>query len=186
MRQVGLGRGRDLEGIEHRLIQPLAVIGQRRLVDRLEIIGGDHGFLAHVAEQRDLLAFLFGNGLFGAADQDIGRDADGLQFLDGVLGRLGLELAAGRQVGQQRQMHEDALPARLVMAELADRLEKGQALDVAHRAADLAEHEIDLVLADGEEFLDLVGDVGDDLDGLAQVIAAALLSRERWNRSAPS
>ena len=59
--------------------------------------------------------------------------------------------------------------------ELADRLEERQALDVADRAADLAEHEIDLVLADVEEVLDLVGDVRDDLDRLAEVVAAALL-----------
>ena len=91
-----------------------------------------------------------------------------------MLGGLGLELSGGLDEGQKRQMHEDALAAGLFLAELADRLEEGQALDIAHRAADLAEHEIDLVLADGDEVLDLVGDVRNDLDGLAEVIAAAL------------
>jgi hypothetical protein len=82
---------------------------------------------------------------------------------------------AAAMIGQQREMHEDALAARLVLRELADRLEEGQPLDVADGAADLAEHEIDLVLADGDEVLDLVGDVRDHLDGLAQVVAAPLL-----------
>ena len=53
----------------------------------------------------------------------------------------------------------------------------GQALDVAHRAADLGDEHVDL----GElgqavhAALDLVGDVRDDLHGAAEVVAAALL-----------
>ena len=72
-------------------------------------------------------------------------------------------------------MHEDDLAAGPLLAELADRLEERQALDVAHGAADLAEHEVDLIVTDADEVLDLVGDVGNDLDGLAEVVAAALL-----------
>jgi hypothetical protein len=92
-----------------------------------------------------------------------------------VLRRLRFELTRCLDVGQQRKVHEDALPPWLVLRELADRLEEGQALDIAHRAADLAEHEIDLILADGDEVLDFIGDVGDHLDRFAKVIAAALL-----------
>ena len=72
-------------------------------------------------------------------------------------------------------MHQNALTARAFMGELADCLEKGQALDIADRAADLAQHEIDLVLADGQEVLDLVGDMRNDLNGLAQIFAAPFL-----------
>ena len=59
-----------------------------------------------------------------------------------------------------------------VEGELADRLQERQALDVADGAADLGDDDVDVVgrqLADGR--LDLVGDVRDDLDGLAQVLA---------------
>ena len=77
-------------------------------------------------------------------------------------------------VRHQREVDEDALAARLVLAELADRLEERQPLDIADRAADLAQHEIDLGVADAEEVLDLVGDVRDHLDGLAEVVAATL------------
>ena len=52
-----------------------------------------------------------------------------------------------------------ALAAELV-AELADRLEERQALDVADRAADLADHEILVRHAVEDELLDRVGDVG--------------------------
>ena len=71
-------------------------------------------------------------------------------------------------------MHKDTLAARFVVAELADRFEEGQALDVAHRAADFAQHKVDLVIADMQEILDLVGDVGNHLNGLAQIVAATL------------
>ena len=131
-------------------------------------------FFAHVAEQGDLLALFFGDRMFGAADQDVGRDADGLQFFDGVLGRLGLQLAAGCQIGQQGQVHENALAARFVMGKLADRFKEGQAFDVAHGAADFAEHEIDFVFANRQEIFDFVGDMRDNLNGFAQIIAAAL------------
>ena len=65
--------------------------------------------------------------------------------------------------------------ARQFVAELADRLEERQALDVADRAADLAQHEVEVVVAVADEILDRVGDVRNHLDGGAEIIAAALL-----------
>src|SRR5207342_571415 len=65
--------------------------------------------------------------------------------------------------------------ARQVVAELADGLEVRQALDVADSAADLAEYEIEALIAVADEILDGVGDVGDDLDGGAEIVAAPLL-----------
>ena len=72
-------------------------------------------------------------------------------------------------------MDVDRVVARQIVAELADRLEERQALDVADRAADLAQHEIEAVIAVADEVLDGVGDVRDDLDGGAEIIAAPLL-----------
>jgi len=65
--------------------------------------------------------------------------------------------------------------------ELADRLEERQRLDVADRAADLGDDDVD-VLRLGQQLdplLDLVGDVRDDLDGAAEVVAAALAPDDR-------
>ena len=45
----------------------------------------------------------------------------------------------------------DRVAARQVVAELPDRLEERQALDVADRAADLAEHEIEALVAVEDE-----------------------------------
>ena len=77
--------------------------------------------------------------------------------------------------GQERQVHVDHVAARQVVAELADRLEEGQALDVADRAADLDQHEIHALVAVEHEFLDGVGDVRNDLHRRAEKVAAPLL-----------
>ena len=62
--------------------------------------------------------------------------------------------------------------------DLADRLEEGQALDVADRAADLDQDEVVALIAGEDEFLDRVGDVRDDLDRRAEIVAAALLGQD--------
>ncbi len=73
-------------------------------------------------------------------------------------------------------MDKDGVLAAQFLAHLADGLEEGQRLDVAHRAADLDDGHVGAVGRDlAHGVLDLVGDVGNDLDGLAQVVAAALL-----------
>ena len=67
-----------------------------------------------------------------------------------------------------------------VLAELPDGLEEREDLDVADGAADLGDDHVDVVGGQPEDaLLDLVGDVGDDLDGLAQVVAPALLGEHR-------
>ena len=81
----------------------------------------------------------------------------------------------GGNVRHQGQVHEHrALLAQLV-AELADRFQERQALDVADGAADLAQHEILVAEVGLDPFLDRVGDVRDDLDGGAEIVAAPLL-----------
>ena len=72
-------------------------------------------------------------------------------------------------------MDVDDVAARQIVAELADRLEERQALDVADRAADLDQHEIDPLVAVEDEFLDGVGDVRDHLHRRAEEVAAPLL-----------
>jgi len=74
---------------------------------------------------------------------------------------------------------EHVAPAQLV-ADLAGRFEERQRLDVAYRSADLRDDDVRLGAVRAGSVLrthprhDLVGDVRDDLDGLAEVFAAAL------------
>jgi hypothetical protein len=76
---------------------------------------------------------------------------------------------------------ERAAVAADLVAQLADRLEEREGLDVADRAADLDHLEVGL-LGLGQRTdarLDLIGDVRDHLHGLPEVVAAALLREDR-------
>ena len=154
------------------------MVGLRHRVDVVGVERLDHGALAHIAEQRELAPLVLRDRTVGAAEQNVGLDADRAQFLDRVLGRLGLELAGAGDERQQRQVDVDRVVARQVVAELPDRLEERQALDVADRAADLAQHEVVALVAVADELLDGVGDVRDDLDGGAEIVAAPLLGED--------
>src|SRR5947199_202844 len=92
-----------------------------------------------------------------------------------------LQLAGVVDVWDQRQVDEHAAPAPDVDRELADRLEERQRLDVADRAADLGDHEVDVAgLGDQRDpLLDLVGDVRHDLHRPTEVVAAALAADHR-------
>ena len=111
----------------------------------------------------------------GAAEQDVGLDADRPQVAHAVLRRLGLQLAGGADERHQRQVDVERVVAADVLAELADRFEERQALDVADRAADLDQHDVDVVGDGADRVLDLVGDVRNHLHGAAEIVAAPLL-----------
>src|SRR5271166_180499 len=73
----------------------------------------------------------------------------------------------------------DIVPAD-VPPELPDSLEEGHDLDVADRAADFDDDHIDALAAQASDPLfDLIGDVRNDLNGLAEVVAAPLLCDDR-------
>ena len=75
-------------------------------------------------------------------------------------------------------MEEEHISAADVLADLAGGLEERLRLDVAHGAADFGDDDVGGVLALGGQPhapLDLIGDVRDDLDGVAEVFAAAFL-----------
>ena len=80
----------------------------------------------------------------GAAEQDVGLDADGAQVADAVLGRLGLQLAGRADERHQRQVNVERVLTADVLPQLTDRFEERQALDVADRAANLDDDDVDL------------------------------------------
>src|SRR5690606_38285232 len=91
----------------------------------------------------------------------------------------GLELAGGGDVGHQGQVHEHRLVRAAVGADLPDRLQERQRLDVAHGTADLHQGDVEALGGRVDAALDLVGDVRDHLHGGAEVVAAALLADHR-------
>jgi len=77
---------------------------------------------------------------------------------------------------------ENVVPALLV-AELAQRLEEGKTLDIPDGATDLGDDNIDVRGCDARDaILDLVGDMGNHLHRLAEVISATFpLNHRRVN-----
>ena len=100
------------------------------------------------------------------------NNADFAKLLHRVLSGLGLELPSGGNEWHQRQMNEGSLMAAKPQAHLAGRLQKRQGLYVANRAANFDNGHIrgavpGLLGTSLDEVLDLVGDMGNDLDGFA-------------------
>ena len=174
-----LGRaGLHAEVVEHEVVDALGLEVERHLVDQVHVARGHDRLDGQPREQRDLLADVAAQAALGAAHDHVGLDADAAQLVDRVLRRLRLELARVADVRHQREVDVHAPAPADVDRELPDRLQERQRLDVAHRAADLGDDDVD-VLALAHELdavLDLVGDVRDDLDRAAEVVAAALLA----------
>ncbi len=172
------GRDGQPEALQHELVEALLAQAQRHGVEVRRVLGRDHGALVEVGEQGDLRAQLARQRARGARDDDVRRDTDAAQLVDGVLRGLGLELARGLDQRHEGHVQVEHVVAAELRAQLADGLEERQALDVADRAADLHEHDVDVGRGRDPQdaALDLVGDVRDDLDGRAQVLALALAS----------
>ena len=165
----------EAQHIADDVVETLVVQDQRQLVDVSGIGGVDHGTLVDIAEVGDLALQVVAERLFTATHDHVGLDATAAQLGDRVLRRLGLLLSRRSDERHQRHVEVADVVATGFLAELADRLEKGKDLDVAHGAADLGDHDIDVVIRQPVDApLDLVGDVRDDLHGLSQVVAAAL------------
>ncbi len=173
--QVGCAHVLELEHVADHGVEPLLVQDERDLVDVAGVGGVDHPVGVHVAQAADLVLQVLGDRSLGPHDDGVGLDAPAAQLGDRVLGGLGLLLAGRPDEGHERDVHvADVAPAD-VEAELPDGLEEREDLDVADGAADLGDDHVDVVAGQHvDAALDLVGDVRDDLDGLAQVVATAL------------
>ena len=170
---VALGLG-QVQVFEHDAIETLGREDQRHFVDGRHVLGGNDGLFGDVAEQRDLALDVGIEEAVGAAEQNVGLNADRAQVAHAVLRRLGLELAGSADERHQREVNVEGVIAPDVLSELADRFEERQTLDVADGAADLDEDDIHVVRNRSDGVLDFVGDMRNHLDGAAEVIAAAL------------
>ena len=183
--RIEVGRRRvQLQLLADDHVQAFRVQHARDLVDGIRVECRDDGFLRHVGEQRDLLAVAVRHRPVRAAEHDVRLDTDFAQLLHRVLRGLGLHLARGRYVRDERQVDIADVIAAERDPELPDRFEKRQRLDVADRTADFDDGHFGLGLvtscAGQNPALDLVGDVRNDLHGAAQVIAAPLLADHRF------
>ena len=170
---------RQAEMLQHDPVEPFDAQHQRHFVNRRDVLRGDDGFRIDVAEERDLLLEVGVEEPIGAAEQDVGLDADRSQVAHAVLRGLRLQLAGGADEWNQREVDVQRVLAADVLTELANGFEERQALDVADGAADLDEHDVDVRGDRADAVFDLVGDVRNHLHGAAEVIAAALLLNDR-------
>ena len=69
-------------------------------------------------------------------------------------------------------MNEEGIFAPYFLTHLPDGLEKWERLNVTNCAADLHDRNIDLLRNTMDRGFDFIGNVGNDLDGLSQIIAA--------------
>ena len=127
------------------VVEALVVEHERDLVEDVGVDRGDDALLGHVAELRDLLLEPRRDRPVGAAHDGVGLDAAAAQLGDRVLGGLGLLLARRADERHERDVHVEDVLAADVLAELPDRLEEREDLDVADGAADLGDHDVDVV-----------------------------------------
>src|SRR5690348_16879670 len=88
---------------------------------------------------------------------------------------LGLELSGGCDPWNKRDVNEDRVLAPKFLAHLADRLDKGERLDVADSSADLDQGDVHVLRDLLHCGFDFIGHVRNYLHGFAQVIAATFL-----------
>ncbi len=108
------------------------------------------------------------------------HDADFAQLGDGLLRRLGLQFAGGLDVRHISDVQKNCIVVADLQRELADRFEKRQALDIAGRAADFGDDDVGFGFfgEDVDAVFDFVGDVRNDLHGLAEIFAFALVVQD--------
>ena len=99
---------------------------QRNLVDRPHVRTLDHAAEFHVAEERNLALDVVGDRSLRAHDEQIGLDSDFHEIPNGVLRRLCLELARGRDERHEREMDEDRVLAPDVVPELPNGFQERQ------------------------------------------------------------
>ena len=77
-------------------------------------------------------------------------------------------------------MNKDNVVAPFFMAHLANSFKERKAFNVADRAADFHNDYVHALRHLGDAGFDFVGYVGDDLNGFAEVIAAAFALNDRF------
>ena len=150
----------------------------RHFVDGVHIPHGDDAPLRDVGEERNFGALFLWDGPVGTTHQGIGLYTNLTQFLGSVLGGFGLQFAGCSNPRYITQVHKGGIVRAHAQAHLPHCFKKGQGLDVANGAANFNNRHIHRVRCSHtctafDEVLYFVGDVGNNLNGGAQIVAAA-------------
>ena len=113
-----------------------------------------------------------------AAKQNVRLNPDAEHFLDAVLRGLGLQFAGSGNVRNQCDVDEERILGAQFQAHLANGFEEGKRFDIANGAANFDDDHVHAFGDAPDAALDFVGDVGNDLNGFAKIIAAALFGED--------
>ena len=165
----------DAEEFDHEIVNAFFLEFEGEFVDGVDVGAADDGFDGDVAEEGDFFAEADVERMtVAAADEDVGLDADFAELGDGLLSGFCLQLAGGLHEGDEGDVDENAVAGADFEGELAEGFDEGESFDVAGGSADFGDEDIDVFSALVDAFLDFVCDVGNDLDGVAEVDAFAL------------
>ena len=142
---VDIGRrGFQAQAAADEIVELVFLQAQRHFVDRkILVFFFDHRVDRHVAKQRDFFAIFARQRALGAADEHVGLNTDLPQQADRMLRRLGFQFAGGFQIRHEREVDVQAVFLADVERKLADGFQKRLAFDVADRAADFGDDDID-------------------------------------------
>mmetsp|Transcript_30335 Transcript_30335/g.94157 ORF Transcript_30335/g.94157 Transcript_30335/m.94157 type:complete len:659 (+) Transcript_30335:177-2153(+) len=178
-------RGRDVQVVQvkHAVEEAYDVLlpeNRGHVEEVLHVVRAEDARGLDVALVRDLLPRLLLDRVGASADDQVRLDAEGQESLDGVLRGLRLLPAEVGNVGDVAPGHG---VLREAVLELPESLDEGHGLDVPDGPAELDHADLRpqaaavhrLLRHAVQPFDDGAGDVGHDLNRLAQVLPAALL-----------
>src|SRR5258705_9511277 len=168
----------ELQEAQNLGVQAFATQFDRDGVDGVHVFHGNDTGFGYVAEEGDFLFQVGGDVAVAAAQQNVGLDTDAEHFFYAVLGGLGFQFAGGGDEGNERHVDEECVFCAEFEAHLTDGFEEGKGLDVADGAADFDDYHVNGFRNFPDGGFDFVGDVGNDLNGLAEEVAAALFGED--------
>src|SRR5258708_4523155 len=141
-------------------VQAFAAEFDRDGVDGVHIFHGDDTGFGDVAEEGDFLFQVGGDVAVAAAQQNVRLDTDAEHFFYAVLGGLGLQFAGGGDEGNKGDVDEECVFCAEFETHMADGFEEWQGFDVADRAADFDDYDVNGFGNFPDGGFDFVGDVG--------------------------
>ena len=166
------------EAFRDPVVEPLFMEVRRHHINARHVLRAEDTVLMDVAEEGEFSTDVVREIPFAAAEQNIGLYADLPEGCHGMLGRFCLHLVCSPDVGNERDMDVEDIFVRMLHPELTDRLQKWQGLDIADGAADLDDGNVAVLRPLDEEGLDFVRNMGNHLDGTAEVVAVPLFGND--------
>ena len=163
--------------LQNNAIQAFLLHHQRNLINGISSQILNNSLFLYIAEQSQLLLHILGQRLLSTAYQNIWLNTNAPQFLYTVLGWLSLKLASGRDIRNQSNMNVQYIVTANFLLDLANSLHKWQGLNITYSTTDFGNNYICTIAGSHiiNTLLNLIGDMRNNLDSLAQIITTALL-----------